>query len=38
MKLIPKTFKYFLLNKTRITGVFNGAGSEFDHCFLKFRP
>ena len=37
-KFAIETSKYFVSNETQKIGVFKGAGSEFDNCFLKFIP
>ena len=37
-KFGPKNQSCFVLNDTWYLEVFMGTDSEFDNCFLKFRP
>ena len=35
-KFASETLKCFALNESRYVGIFKGADSQFDNCFLKF--
>ena len=37
-KFGTETLKFFASNETLNIGVFKGADSELDNCFLKFNP